>query len=123
MERHQHSVNGNGTINGRGIKHRALTHNELVGLAADSVAGIHPVAPSLEQVSGIFPGVSRAEVSAELRRRAAVRKDVEVEDALFTLGNAWGEQSLAWQANALKWISTYSDLRDIRLALNAATSS
>ena len=29
--------NGNGPINGKGIKHRSLSHSQLVALAADAV--------------------------------------------------------------------------------------
>jgi len=114
MDRAQHPVNGNRTINGRGVKRRDLTHYGLVGLAADAVAGIHPVVPSLGQVPAIFPGVSQAEVSAELKRREATRKDSEAENALFAFADAWREQPLAWRVDALKWISTHSDLRDIQ---------
>jgi hypothetical protein len=124
MDRHQLPVNGNGNsvINGRGIKHRGLTHRQFVGLAADAVAGIHPVVPSLEQVPAIFSGVTRAEVGAELKRRETDRKYNEAEKALFAFADAWCEQSLAWRVDALKWIATESDLSDIRFALNAVTS-
>jgi hypothetical protein len=114
--------NGNSTINGRGIKHRDLTHSQLVGLAADAVAGIYPVQPSLGQVPAIF-GVTPAEVSAELKRRDAVRKDAEAENALFVFADVWSEQSLTWRVNALRWFSTRADLGDVRLALITATSS
>ena len=114
---------GNGTINGRGIKRRALTHThyQLVELAADAVAGIHPLVPSLEQVPAIFPGVSRAEVSTELKRREAFHKSEEAEKALFAFADAWSEQPLAWRVDALKWIATNSDLSDIRVALAVAS--
>jgi hypothetical protein len=124
MDLSQHPVNGNGNsvINGRGIKHRGLTHRQFVGLAADAVAGIHPVVPSLGQVPAIFSGVTQAEVSAELKRREAARKDNEADNALFAFADVWGKQSLAWRVDALKLIATESDLFDIRFALNAATS-
>jgi hypothetical protein len=113
-------VNGNGdsTINGRGIKRRDLTHQGLVKLAADAVAGVHPVVPSLGQVPAIFPGVTQTEVSAELKRREAARKDNEAEKVLFAFADAWREQPLAWRVDALRWISTRSDLWDIQFALN-----
>jgi hypothetical protein len=115
--------NGNSTINGRGIKRRGrnLTHHELVELAADAVAGIHPVVPSLEQVQAIFPGVTGTEVSTELKHRKASRKDEEAEKALFAFSDAWSEQPFAWRVDALKWIATNSDLSDIRVALAVAS--
>jgi hypothetical protein len=115
--------NGNGAINGKGIKRRALTHNELIDLAADAVAGVHPVVPSLEQVPAIFSGITRAEVRERLNFREACRKAEEEEATLFAFADAWREQSLAWRMNGLRWISTRSDLSDIQFALKAATSS
>jgi hypothetical protein len=96
--------NGNGTINGRGIKHRDLTHHQLVGLAADTVTGIHPVVPSLEQVPGIFLGVSRAEVSAELKRREATHKEDEAQDALHRFVRVWDASPLSWRQSAVSII-------------------
>jgi hypothetical protein len=113
--------NGNGSINGRGIKRRDLTHHELVELAADAVSGVHPVVPSLSQAPKIFEGVTQAEVSAEIKRREAAHKNNEAEKVLFAFADVWSEQGLAWRVDALKWISTHSDLWDIRTALNAAT--
>jgi hypothetical protein len=96
--------NGNGTINGRGIKHRDLTHHELVGLAADSVAGIHPVVPSLGQVPAIFPGVTPTEVSAELKRRETSRKEDKAQDALHRFIRAWDASPLSWRVSAIESI-------------------
>jgi hypothetical protein len=104
---------GNGAINGRGIKHRDLSHNELVELAADAVSGMSPVVPSLGQVPKIFEGVTPGEVSSELKRREAVRKETEAEGALFEFATVWEEQSLSWRAEALKWFATESNLSDI----------
>jgi hypothetical protein len=111
------SNGSNGSINGRGIKRRDLTHQQLVELAADAVSGTHPVVPSLSQVPKIFEGVTQREVSEELRRREVARRDAKAEKALFEFADAWGEQSLVWQAEALKWIAAKSNLEDVRFAL------
>jgi hypothetical protein len=84
--------NGNGSINGRGIKHRDLTHHQLVELAADAVSGVHPVVPSLSQAPKIFEGVSQSEVSEELKRREVTRKDAEADKVLFAFADAWSER-------------------------------
>jgi hypothetical protein len=55
----------NGSINGRGIKHRDLTHRQLVELAADAVSGVHPVVPSLSQASKIFEGQEPRHIAGE----------------------------------------------------------
>jgi hypothetical protein len=112
--------NGNGSINGRGIKRRDLTHHQLVGLAADAVSGVYPVVPSLSQASKIFEGVTKSEVSKELKRREVARMDAEAEKALFEFADVWSEQSPDWQAEALKWIATKRDLEDVRFALALA---
>jgi hypothetical protein len=78
--------------------------------------------PSLGQVPAIFPGVTQTEVSTELKRREAVRKDAEAEKLLFEFADVWSEQTLAWRAEALKWIATRGDLADVRFALNLATT-
>ena len=109
--------NGNGSINGRGIKRRDLTHHQLVELAADAVSGVHPVVPSLSQASRIFEGVTQSEVSEELRRREVARRDAEAEKVLFEFADVWSEQPLDWRVEALKWIAVKSDLEDVRLAL------
>jgi hypothetical protein len=115
--------NGNGSIPilGRGIRRRDLSHLELVELAADAVSGRHPVVLSLSQATKVFEGVTQAEVSAEIKRREAAHKNNEAEKVLFAFADVWSEQGLAWRVDALKWISTHSDLWDIRTALNAAT--
>jgi hypothetical protein len=115
------SGNGNGSINGRGIKRRDLTHHQLVELAADAVSGVHPVVPSLGQVPRIFEGVTQSEVSEEIKRREADRKNAEAERILFAFADLWAEQPFAWRAQALKWISTKKDCWDIQAALNAVT--
>jgi hypothetical protein len=117
-------VNGNGhsPLNGRGIKHRNLTHDQLVGLAADSVTGVYPVVPSLSQVPAIFTGVTPRDVRAELKRRATVDKDAEAERILFQFADVWSAQSADWRASALKWIATTKDLEDVRSALTLATT-
>jgi hypothetical protein len=109
--------NGNGSINGRGIKRRDLTHHELVELAADAVSGVHPVVPSLSQAPKIFEGVTQAEVSEELKRREGVRKDATAEKVLFDFADVWSERSPSWRAEALRWIAVASDLSDVRYAL------
>jgi hypothetical protein len=114
--------NGNSTINGRGIRHRDLTHHQLIGLATDAVSGVHPVVPSLGQAPTLFPGVTQGEIREELKRREAARKSNEAEKVLFAFADVWSEQPLAWRVDALKWISTRSDLWDIQTALAAATS-
>jgi hypothetical protein len=114
--------NGNSTINGRGIRRRDLTHQQLIELAADAVSGMHPVVPSLGQAPTLFPGVTQGEIREELKQREAAHKNNEAEKVLFAFADVWSEQPLAWRVDALKWISTHSDLRDIRTALAAATS-
>jgi hypothetical protein len=98
------SGNGNGSILGRGIKHRDLTHHELVGLAADAVSGAHPVVPSLPQAPFIFEGVRQAEISAELKRRETLRKEGEAEDALLRFAHAWDASSPSWRVSAVKYL-------------------
>jgi hypothetical protein len=93
--------NGNGTINDRGILRRDLTHHELVGLAADAVAGVHPVVPSLGQVPAIFSGVTSAEVSAELKRRETSHKECEMQDALHRFVRVWDASPLSWRVYAV----------------------
>jgi hypothetical protein len=110
----------NGSINGRGIKHRDLTHYQLVELAADAVSGVHPVVPSLSQASKIFEGVTQSEVSEELKRREVAGRDAETDKVLFAFADAWGERSFYWRVEALKWIAARSDLEDVRLALVGA---
>jgi hypothetical protein len=112
--------NGNGSINGRGIKHRDLTHHQLVELAADAVSGVQPVVPSLSQAPKIFEGVTQGEVSEELKRREVVRKDAEAEKVLFEFADVWSERPLRWRVEALKWIATMRDLEDVRFALSYA---
>jgi hypothetical protein len=111
---------GNGSINGRGIKHRDLTHHQLVELAADAVSGVHPVVPSLSQAPKIFEGVTQSEVSEELKRREVARRDAEAEKVLFEFADVWSEQSFYWRVEALKWIATMRDLEDVRFALAGA---
>jgi hypothetical protein len=112
--------NGNGSINGRGIKHRDLTHHQLVELAADAVSGVQPVVPSLSQASKIFQGVSQSEVSDELKRREVARKNAEAEKVLFEFANVWSEQSFRWRVEALKWIALGRNLEDVQSALAGA---
>jgi hypothetical protein len=112
--------NGNGSIIGRGIKRRDLTHHQLVELAADAVSGVHPVVPSLSQAPKIFEGVTQSEVSEELKRREVVRRDAEAEKVLFEFADVWSEQSLFWRIEALRWIATKGDLEDVRFALAGA---
>jgi hypothetical protein len=112
--------NGNGSINGRGIKHRDLTHHQLVELAADAVSGVQPVVPSLSQAPKIFEGVSQSEVSEELKRREVACKNAEAEKVLFEFADVWSERSLPWRVEALKWIAAKRDLEDIRVALTLA---
>lgn len=111
----------NGTINGRGIARRDLSHRQLVGLAADAVSGVHPVQPSLGQVPSIFAGVTQAEVSEELKRREATAKANKAEEILFAFADLWAAQPFHWRVYALQWIGELRDLRDIEVALRAAT--
>lgn len=116
--------NGNGSsLNGRGIRRRALSHRALVNLAADAVSGEKPVRPSLKQVPAIFEGVSSSEVSAELDRRKAAHLNDEADAALFAFAAAWEEHSPEWRAQALRWVSTVGTLgnfADIESALALA---
>jgi uncharacterized protein (DUF2384 family) len=101
-----HAVNGNnGSINGRGIKRRDLTHDELVDLALDAVDGTHPVVLSLSQASKVFEGVTQNELSERRKQREVARRDAEAEKALFNFADVWSERSPVWQAEALKWIA------------------
>jgi hypothetical protein len=95
---------GNGSILGRGIKHRDLTHGQLVGLAADAVSGALPVVPSIQQAPFIFEGVSRAEISAELKRRETAYEEDEAADALLRFIHAWDAASPSWRVAAIKHI-------------------
>jgi hypothetical protein len=96
--------NGNGSILGRGIKRRELSHYDLVELAADSVSGVSPVVPSIQQAPFIFEGVSRAEISEVLKRREANRKEDEAEDILFRFFNTWKGHPLDWRVRAVQYI-------------------
>jgi hypothetical protein len=62
---------GSEPVNGRGIKHRKLTHQELVSLAADIATGSRPYVPSLAHTCSAL-GVPIAAVRAEIKRRVAV---------------------------------------------------
>jgi hypothetical protein len=112
--------NGNGSINGRGIKRRDLTHHQLVELAADAVSGVQPVVPSLSQASKIFEGVTQSELSDELRRREVAHKNAEAEKVMFAFADVWSEQSFHWRVEALRWIAVRRDLEDVRFALAGA---
>jgi hypothetical protein len=109
--------NGNGSILGRGLKRRNLSHEQLVELAADAASGELKVVPSLSQVPAIFPGVTRAEVSAELHRRKNDQGGDEVKEILNAFAQLWSQRSPAWRLLALKHIST-DDLKDVWYALD-----
>jgi hypothetical protein len=61
-------VNGNHTINGRGLPHLKLTDDELVGLAADMATGQRPFHPSVAQTT-LLTGVSATKIRAEINVR------------------------------------------------------
>ena len=62
--------NGSTPVNGRGIKHRKLTRQGRVSLAADIVTGSRPYVPSLAQTCTVFD-VPVTAVRAEIKARAA----------------------------------------------------
>src|SRR5262245_50839808 len=63
--------NGNGSVNGRGLKHLKASQQERVGLAADVVTGEKHVDLSYGQLCSVFD-VPPVALRNELKRRAAV---------------------------------------------------
>jgi len=66
-------VTGNGskpTVNGRGVKHRKLTRQERISLAADIATGSRPYMPSLAETCSVLDAPIAA-VRAEIKARAA----------------------------------------------------
>jgi hypothetical protein len=66
--------NGNGSVNGRGLKHRKATQRELTGLAADVVTGVKHLDLSRGQLCSVL-GVTPAALRAELGARALNERD------------------------------------------------
>jgi hypothetical protein len=65
--------NGGGIVNGRGLRHRKMTRDQAVQLAADVASG-RPFRPSVHQSADIF-GVPLSHVTKELNARTAARKN------------------------------------------------
>jgi hypothetical protein len=61
--------NGNGAVNGRGVRRRKLTDQQRVVLATDVALGLVPLQPSIK-MSAAAIGVSPADIRAELKTRA-----------------------------------------------------
>jgi hypothetical protein len=70
-------LKGSGSIGGRGLVRRHLTHEERTGLAADVVAGKRSFEPSMAQTAQLF-GVTVAQIRNELK---AVTATLESEQA------------------------------------------
>jgi hypothetical protein len=51
-------------VHGRGLKHRKLTRNAGIDLAADLASGVRPFTPSVAQACALV-GVSQRAVAAE----------------------------------------------------------
>jgi hypothetical protein len=83
------TVNGNGHISGRGLRHRKLTRTQRIRLAADLVACEARLYPSIVQASD-WLNVTSAEVSSELKARAAARATKQASAALV---EAWDNAS------------------------------
>jgi hypothetical protein len=67
--------NGNGSVGGRGVLRRKLTHEQRVSLAADVALGLVHVEPSLKQSAATI-GVRPDEIRAELKARAKAAQAV-----------------------------------------------
>jgi hypothetical protein len=88
------TVNGNAAhISGRGLRHRKLSRQQRVQLAADLVARETRLDPSIVQASD-WLNVSPAEVSTALKARAAKTK-------VATLVAAWDGASEMERADAI----------------------
>jgi hypothetical protein len=90
----------NDTIRGRGIRHRKLTHGELVELAAAAQAGQLNVGNlSKKQACTVF-GVSLAEINEAIKARRANGGSEEVTSFV----NAWNWLSPAEREAAFRQI-------------------
>jgi hypothetical protein len=77
MELH---YNGNGSaVNGRGLRHRKMSRDEAVELAADIAAG-RPFVPSLHHLADIF-GVPVGSLSKAVKARTAAQEAASSEEA------------------------------------------
>jgi hypothetical protein len=75
----KNSPNGNGAVNGRGLRHRRLWPGERIALAADVATKQRLFEPSLGQVAHLF-GVPIVQLRAELKARAAHQQHLEERD-------------------------------------------
>ena len=103
-----HSGNGgavNGSvINGRGLRHRRLPREQLIGLAAEVASGEKQFEPSLGQLCDAFD-IRPAELRAELKERAEQSSADRIERVLNAFAAAMaafrscteGERKLAQQ--------------------------
>jgi hypothetical protein len=96
------SPNVNGSVNGRGLKHRKLTRQEAVSLAADLVSGQQQLKPSLEQVCDLLPVVTVAAVRAELKARAAANGNAPLSDEAAYFVAVWSALSSVDREAAVK---------------------
>jgi hypothetical protein len=94
------SVNGRRHVSGRGIRRRKLDREQRVRLAADLVTREAQLDPSISQ-SAVLLSVTPADVSKELRARAAAR---EAKQATLTLINAWNDASETEREGAVRMI-------------------
>ena len=94
-------VNGNVThISGRGIRRRKLSREQRIRLAADLVSRKAQLELSITQSAALL-SVAPADVSKELRARAAAR---EAKLATSTLVNAWNGASEVEREDAVRMI-------------------
>ena len=93
-------VNGNAHISGRGIRRRKLSREQRIRLAADLVSRKAQLDPSIIQSAALL-SVAPADVSKELRARAAAR---EAKQATLILINAWDDASETEREDAVRMI-------------------
>src|SRR5262249_6797487 len=95
------NVNGNTPhVSGRGIRRRKLSREQRIRLAADLVNREAQVDLSIGQSAALL-SVAPADVSKELRSRAATR---EAKQATVTLINAWDDASETEREEAVRAI-------------------
>jgi hypothetical protein len=100
--------NGNAYISGRGIRRRKLDRDQRVRLAADLVTREAQLDLSISQSAALL-SVAPAEVSKELRARAAAR---DAKQAASILVNAWTAASDIEREDAVRMIGV-ADVWDV----------
>jgi hypothetical protein len=96
----------NGSVNGRGLHHRKLSHEQRVALAADVVIGEKPFAPSQAQYCSLF-GITPAALRAELKVRVAANgngSSDKVKHFVQTFVEGWIDLSEAERVQAFQAI-------------------